>query len=276
MNDLSPSEQERLKRLGERIASARRNRSLTLVQLAERARLDERTVRTAITGEYVRPGSLKAICDALEIDVDEDDEKIYLADERFGSYLLDHYKEYVGHYYCYRRSFTFPLHILRSVYEIRWCADKDNEGLKFREIQKYDSINFRKKIDFSQDGDVYISNSTNMVHFITSNRGAIRLVTLTKMQCDDGTENGTLSGIVLTQAKKSGYHQPSTSAIFFQKLENGKPEEELTINVGAITPEYEDYQYLNDVLIDIEKNVGIFAVTQEKVTPDLRIVSSQA
>lgn len=275
---LCPSELERLKKLGERIGAARKAKSWTLIQLADRAKLDERTVRTVIDGGHVRPSSLTAICKALEISAEEEEETVDIADDKFGSYNLEHYEHYIGYFYAYRRSFTYPANILRSVYELAWCDDKGKEGLKFREIQQYQSHNSKRKIDFSQRGEVYISNATGMVQLLTSHKGALRLITLTKLRSDDNTMNG----IVLTQAQKAFYHQPSTSAICFQKLPDEITEEDVVGNIGPIRPDDELYDIYHEFLLEIEKSIGIFAISNGRAgeeeprsmpLPSIRIAS---
>ncbi|MHC2086612.1 helix-turn-helix domain-containing protein [Methylobacterium sp. CM6244] len=248
-------EQERWRRLGERIGAARKSKALTLVQLANRAKLDEKTVRTAIDGGHVRLDSLHKICKALELDIEEEEDTVDIADDRFGAYNLEHYEEHVGHFYSYRRSFTYPTNILRSVFEITWSDDKGNEGFKFREVQKYHSKTSKKKIDFSQSGDVYISHKTGMIQLLTSNKGALRLITLTKLTDD------VMSGIVLTQAEQRLFHQPSTSAIFLQKIADVLTEEDLSQSVGSLTPSDDGYDTASEILLEIERNIGVFALT---------------
>jgi len=199
---------------------------------------------------------LHHICKAVEIDIyaDRRERAVNIAADEFGAYNLDHYDEYVGFFYAYRRSFSFIGSIIRSLYEFRW--NEERRCLAFREIQSYNSPELGRKVDYSQEGDVFISNSIGLIHLLTRNEGALRLITLTKMREADQV----VRGIVLTQAEADFYYQPSVSPIFFKKIETLANAEELAQRVGPIRPTEPDYLPADQMLIEIEQRIGKFAL----------------
>lgn len=262
---------EKLKRIGKRIGDARDLKSLTLIQLANRANLDEKTVRTAISGHYVKPSSLTAICRALNIDLEEENLSAGIASEVLGGYNIEHYRDYLGCFIGYRRIFAQPELILRSIYRFSWQNDKGKQGLFFEEFQKYQPTASRRTIDYSQNGDIYISNNTGILQLLTVCKGALRLVSLTKMH---GYEK-IMCGIVLTQAQQSVFHRPSTSAIFLRKTSALHIDDSVLSDVGPIGSEHSDYTDANDMLVEVENNIGIFALTKDGPSQLYRSVKNE-
>jgi transcriptional regulator with XRE-family HTH domain len=236
--------------LGQRIERARHNKRLTLADLANRAGYDERTIRNVIKGQKTRVGTIEDICKVLEISVTERSNDT--ADEAHGRYTYNLYHEYIGLYYACRRSFSFPGSLLQSVYEIRW--NKELGCLFFEETQRYRATFVRDIQDYSQCGEIFISGRIGLLHLVTMAEGAVRLVTLSKLGLD-----GTMKGIVLTQAPGPFYWHPSVSPILFRKADPALSAEELHKAIGPIPPDSAEYQDLNQSLIDIEQNVGKFA-----------------
>jgi transcriptional regulator with XRE-family HTH domain len=236
--------------LGQRIERARHNKRLTLADLANRAGYDERTIRNVIKGQKTRVGTIEDICKVLEISVTERSSDT--ADEAHGGYTYNLYHEYIGLYYACRRSFSFPGSLLRSIYEIRW--NKELGCLFFEETQRYRLTSARDIQDYSQCGEIFISGRIGLLHLVTMAEGAVRLVTLSKLGLD-----GTMKGIVLTQAPGPFYWHPSVSPILFRKADPELSAEELHKAIGLIPPDSAEYQDLNQSLIDIEQNVGKFA-----------------
>jgi hypothetical protein len=187
----------------------------------------------------------------LRITPEEKAKAAPIADEAHGGYTLKHFDDYVGLYHVYRRSFTFPNNLVRSLYEIKWSDERS--CLVFTENQRYRSSEGNRTQDYSQEGEVFISNTIGLLHLLTKEEGALRLITLTKLRLDDMS----LQGIVLTQAQGPFYYQPSASPIFFRKL-NG--DDEAKKKVGPLRPADEDYDDIHLALAEIEKNIGIFAL----------------
>jgi transcriptional regulator with XRE-family HTH domain len=240
--------------LGRRIEQARNKARLTLAQLAERAGYDERTVRNVIKGQKTRIATVEDICDVLQIRSVADDKakSSPIADEMHGGYTLKHFDDYIGRFHAYRRSFTFPKNLVRSLYEITWSDEQS--CLVFTETQRYRSSEMQRTQDYSQQGEIFISNTIGLLHLLTREEGALRLITLTKLRLDDQA----LQGIVLTQAQGPFYYQPSVSPIFLRKLADADHQGEQPI--GPIRPGDADYDEIDRALADIEKNIGIFAL----------------
>jgi transcriptional regulator with XRE-family HTH domain len=243
--------------LGRRIDVARKKIGFTLVQLAERAGYDERTIRNVIKGRPTRPTTLRDICKVINISVEPEaaDKRIEIASEEHGAYTLNHVGDYVGLFYAWRRSFSFPKNIIRSLYQFTWDAGR--RCLVFREVQRYESPDLKCTIDFSQEGEVFISNRTGLIHLLTKAEGALRLITLTKLRSADGV----IRGVVLTQAQGDFYFQPSVSPIYFQAADAGASIEDLAQRVGPIVPGDPDYAHISAALTDVERRIAIFALT---------------
>jgi transcriptional regulator with XRE-family HTH domain len=243
--------------LGRRIDGARKKIGFTLVQLAARAGYDERTIRNVIRGRPTRPATLRDICKVIGVSLDtrEAAKRVEIADKEHGGYTLNHFQGYIGLFYAYRRSFSFPRNIVRSLYEFAWNGERG--CLVFRETQHYDSPNLKQTIDFSQDGEVFISNMTGLIHLLTKADGALRLVTLTKLRPADRV----IRGVVLTQAQGEFYYQPSVSPIFLQAVDKQASLDELAQRAGPIQPGDPDYQRINAALTEIGRRVAIFALT---------------
>jgi transcriptional regulator with XRE-family HTH domain len=254
--NLDEFDQAGREQLGRRIDQARRRLGLTLDQVGRLAGYDAGTISKAINGERVRSATLHDICKAVEIDAYENRAGTKIASAEYGGYNLEHYRDYVGWFYSYRRSFSFSGSIIRSIFEFRWSEER--KCLTFREIQKYKSPELGHEIDYSQEGDIFISNTNNLIHLLTKNEGALRLVTLTKMREADQV----VRGIVLTQAPGKGdfYYQPSVSAIYFKKIDGSPKAEELVDRLGPIKSPEPDFLSADRMLIDIEQRLGRFAI----------------
>jgi transcriptional regulator with XRE-family HTH domain len=247
------------KALGRRIEAERNHRSMTLKQLADKAGCGEKTVRNVIKGEHARGATISEICSVLKISVD-DLAPIPVSDEAHGSYTKNNFKEYIGYYFVYRRSFSFSKNILRSVFCIQWSA-KDR-CLHFEEFQGYESSELNSHVDHSQSGDIYISNTVGLLHLTTIVKGAIRLITVSKFRLNDQSDF-TMHGIVLTQAQKPLHYQPSAAAIIFEKTETINTAELAAKNVTVLRPNDNDYDRITAALAEVENNIAKFALAPE-------------
>ena len=99
MGDAKGAELEHLLQVGKRIAAALVDRNLSPEGLAARSGVDPKTIRSAIKGRRTRQSSLYKICKALEIDPDDEIKLGTIAGEKYGSYNLEHYKEYIGSFW---------------------------------------------------------------------------------------------------------------------------------------------------------------------------------
>jgi hypothetical protein len=110
-------------------------------------------------------------------------------------------------------------------------------------------------MDFSQEGEIFFSKHTGLIHLQTLEDGSMRLITLTRLRMDDKTMNG----VVLTQSPESFYYKPSVSPIFMQKTDDSFTLDELSSDVRSMSPGEEAYRHANEYLLEIERNVGLFA-----------------
>jgi transcriptional regulator with XRE-family HTH domain len=235
--------------LGRKIEDTRRQKGWSRSLLANKAGYDERTVRNAVNGHRVKEQTIFDLCNALELQLDDVwGESSFRTDEvapaTYGSYSKAAAKRYEGKYLAFRRGFSENPAILRSIYEIHW--NENIPGLAFYENQNYTGAR-KQKIDNSQDGNVYISDFTGLVHLMTVAEGSVRLLTLTKLK------NDIMEGSVLTQSERTMFYQPSVSAIRFQKIPS--EDEEQSIMPGPLDPDSDEYQNVNEELLRIEKEI---------------------
>jgi len=241
---------------GRGIEQARINKAWTRSKLAEAAGYDVRTIRTLLEGEPpVRDQTILDVCLAAELT--NDDEYFEASDEIYGAYARASYRKYEGVYFGFRRSFTYQSTFVRSVFKIKW--DEEDELFIFKQYQCYISAN-NKKIDHSQVGRIYISPLTDLLHFLTIDQGAVRLVTLTKMRGNDDTMRGSL----LTQSERTMFFQPAVSAIYLQKLH----EHDLDVylkSVGPIGPGDDAHTEVMEQIEAIERDVMFTATPKSTI-----------
>ena len=151
---------------------------------------------------------------------------------------------------------------MRTVFEISWSEEK--RCLEFYEDQKYISSAGRP-VDNSQQGDIFINNDIGLLHLVTSDFGAIRLVTLSKLRRSDDI----LEGVVLTQLRNSHYYSPAVSPIYLQKAEGVVSRSEVASSIGPIAPTDELYRTVAAYIEEVEREVAYFPPTsslEPKVT----------
>jgi hypothetical protein len=135
--------------------------------------------------------------------------------------------------------------LMRTVVELEWAED---EGLIFHEHTRFQAAG--KQVDNSQSGHVYISQTTGLMHLVTSVEGAVRLVTLTKMI---GGEE-VMRGAVLTQIDRDAHYLPSFSPIVLTKLRNYEPEKHRAM-AGPVDERAEEYSVISAELEHTERRV---------------------
>jgi DNA-binding Xre family transcriptional regulator len=245
------------KALGRRIDDERTKRGMTLKQLAEKAGCGEKTVRNVIEGQHARGTTVAELCTALEIQSGEV-KPISISDGMHGGYTKTSFDEYIGCYFVYRRSFSFPRNILRSVFDVQWNAQR--KCLRFDEYQRYDSSEHDTIVDYSQTGEIFVSSEIGLLHFVTTTRGAVRLITTSKFRRNVPTDL-TMYGIVLTQAKKPLHYQPSTAVNIFEKASSSLSADDAKKQVSVLRQGDFDYDRLDVALTDAERRIVNFALT---------------
>jgi transcriptional regulator with XRE-family HTH domain len=249
---------EERRRLGERIKAENLKRGLNLKTLSHDAKCSPKTLSKVFKGELVNEGIVQRICAVLQIRTDAR-KSSEVSDEDHGSYSLDSFSDYVGMFFAYRRGFTHSENFLRSAFNIRW--DHAEGYLVFSEYQKYFSKKSDEPVDNSQVGEIYFSHEIGLVHFLTKHKGAIRLITVSKLQNGD-VANSRMSGIVLTQERHEIYHQPTSAAIFFEKAEK-IPLEKFQTSAGVIEPADSRYEEIKSKIENVEKKVANFALLKQ-------------
>jgi transcriptional regulator with XRE-family HTH domain len=249
---LSP---ESLAALGQAIRKQRETLEWTQQQLADKAGYSDKIIRNMEHGQRTKLQTVRDVCKALGLP-----ENIYevsasiIADRKYGSYNLDHYAEYIGIYFAFRRSLTTNMNFLRTVFEIAWSKPK--RCLEFIEEHRYTANNGRI-VDFTQRGDIYINNEIGLLHLVTSEEGAIRLITLSKLRRDDHT----LEGVVLTQLRNMHHYSPAVSPIYLQKAESVINRSEVASLAGPIAPTHELYPTVAAYIDEVEREVAYFPPT---------------
>lgn len=251
MTDLTPDQR---KALGARIDAARRSQGYTHSQLGHRTGYDERTIRNAINGRSTRDLTLSLICKALSIDMEGNlqEQSSALADEAHGGYAFSQYEDYIGQYFAYRRSFMQRGQITRFVVEIDWSSTK--RCLIFSQVQKKGAETSKNAESVLAQGEIFIGPSTGLLHLSSSKDGSLSLMTLTKLRLEDKA----MHGVLLTSAMQF-YHKPAVSAVLLQKFD-ASADRDVVDPAKTIANADGDFRYFDEYLLDIEKNLGIFAI----------------
>jgi hypothetical protein len=169
----------------------------------------DRTIRKVLDGEGTNYQTIVDICGALGIDVESGtSESNEVAPEEYGAYAKTNFGEYAGNYFGYRRTFAKSRKILRSCFSIVWS----NGRLVFSERQSF-ALNAKSDPTPNHNGNIYISAHTGLLHLMATFQGAVRLITLTKLQ------NRTMQGVVLMQSERKLFYQPSVSALLLEKID---------------------------------------------------------
>jgi transcriptional regulator with XRE-family HTH domain len=230
-----------------RIDKARLMKGWTRTQLADAAGYSEKTVFNLLAGKAVHNLTVVNVCQSLGIEPELEDESqfVEVADAAYGEYPRGPHRKFEGGYFAYRRSFSSPARLMRTCFEIEWAED---EGLIFREHSQFQSG--RRQVDNSQSGRVHISQTTGLVHLVTSVEGSVRLITLTKMI---GGED-VMRGAVLTQIDRAAYYLPAFSPIVLRKLRDFDLDKHRAM-VGPIDDSAEEYEFICEELAHTERRV---------------------
>ena len=229
------------------IERARLEKHWTKKQLAERAGYDEKTLYNLLSGGEVHSKTVFDFCQALSLDVPEPSvRKTEVADDRLGGYSRSTYDEYEGLYHIYRPSFSNPSAIYRYVMRIDW--DEPDSSFRFRASYKVDP---REPTGAkTHSGPVSISAVTNLVHFIVTFRGSVRLVTVTKMRKADGIMRGSMA----THFEDLNFFRPTLSPVIIRKIE-GRDEPDLSSDIRLLDEGEHDWGFARQQIALTEANV---------------------
>lgn len=151
---------------------------------------------------------------------------------RYGGYSREQVAPYLGSYIGIRRSVTYPSHFLGSLFDIYW--DDEIGAARFYEDNKFTDTDGRER-DYSQPGTLHVSAQIGVIHLLTSEQGALRLITLTRMQIDR-----VMYGAILTQVSEAGFYRPAKSTIFMRKFDRDGDSEVNELR-GPIRPGHKQY-----------------------------------
>jgi lambda repressor-like predicted transcriptional regulator len=232
-----------------RLERALRNKGWTRVQLGTKAGYDEKTIRNLLTGEPVRDQTIIDVSKALEVDPQLENTlgDVDVADDVFGGYLRHTHRNYEGFYCMYRRGFTRPQDIFKSICRIEW--DNSSDYFVFSEYYQEDSE--KQYGAKAHEGVVYMSSYTNLLHLMTVYEGSIRLATMTKMRETEGIMRGSL----LTQSESLMFFQPTVAPIVLAKLKQYDPEKGISGDLKFLTESDEDYKFANEQIGLTEKQI---------------------
>jgi hypothetical protein len=245
------------KALAKKIEEICAAKNLPAKALAEDAKCNVRTIRNFFNGKSVREETTRRIAAVVGVNLISERLEAQTgsnsADVEHGLYSEDLVRSYIGYFYAYRRSFSIADNLVRALFKLEWDAKR--ACLTFQEFQTYHSSHLARRVHYDQRGDVFISNTIGLVHLLTVQEGAVRLITLTRLHHDENY----MRGVVLTQSEWPDHFQPSVSPIFFRKILVAQDIERLVEQVGPIDPRDPTYPEINRILIHTEDAVAKFA-----------------
>ncbi len=234
-----------------------REKNLPAKALAEDVGCHVRTIQNFLNGKPIKEVTIRKICAEVGVDFDAGTRKeiatTLSSNAQHGSYSEALVQDYVGYFYAIRRSFSVPGDFVRSLFKFEW--EKNHNCLRFKEFQSYDSSVLKRRVSYDQTGEVFISNTIGLVHLLTVQLGALRLITLTRLHHDQNF----MRGVVLTQKEWPDHFQPSVSPIYFRKVLDDSNPEELAQLVGHIGANDANYAEMKESLDHIAGAVAYFA-----------------
>lgn len=148
---------------------------------------------------------------------------------KVGGYTQEQIAPYLGRFLTVRRGTTIRENLLTTMVEIYW--DDELGGARFHEKNKFTTVQ-GKELDYSQSGTVHQSSQIGVLHLLTSFEGAIRLVTLTRLQVMEPV----MYGAILTQVPEAGNFIPARATVHFRKV--GEDESvDIEAALGVVTPD---------------------------------------
>jgi hypothetical protein len=169
-----------------------------------------------------------------------------------GSYTRANVEALEGRYVCFRPAFSSVDVINAYVIAVNW--DEDESCLIFEERERVDAAH-------TQKGRVYIPDGRPFVSFVTVERGAIRVIMVSR---PEGDEAGR--GLITTLSNPAGVHfTPAAAPIVLRRVVDRTPQ------LGFVQPGAPDYEAYRRELEMVMPDFGFFASA-----PRLRIEPSPA
>ena len=181
------------------------------------------------------------------------------ADRLLGGYSRESAEELEGRYVCFRPTFANPEIINAYLIVLRW--DMEQACLVFEEEARADAA-------YTQRGKVCIPEGKPFIHFVTMDRGAVRVTTVSRPDSQQGLGHG----LILTLSNPRGMHfTPASAPVVIRRLGEQQP------HLGYIHPGAPDYDLYKAQLLTVFPDYGLFARPPGPLPHDaLRIVARRA
>jgi len=174
-----------------------------------------------------------------------------IAAENYGAYSRMSVAHLEGRYLCLRPAFTKVGVISAYLIELAW--DEAASCLAFEERGRADA-------GHTQRGLVYVPDGRPFINFVTVERGAIRLVTVSR---PDQGQSGR--GLILTLANPDGMHfTPAAAPIVLRRIVDEMPK------LGFIQSDDPDYELYREELELVAPAFGQFASAPRAATAESR------
>lgn len=163
-----------------------------------------------------------------------------VAAQNYGGYLRANVAHLEGRYVCFRPAFTAPGVISAYLMDLRW--DEAASCLTFEEKDRADA-------GHAQRGRVYIPDGRPFISFVTVERGAIRLVTVSRPE-----QGESARGLIMTLSNPVGMNfTPACAPVVLKRIEDKIP------RLGFIRTDAPDYEFYRRELETVEPGFGFFA-----------------
>jgi transcriptional regulator with XRE-family HTH domain len=254
--------------IGTKIREGLEAKGLTQDYLAALLGVDPRTIRNMLSGKSLTVPRLNQIGSDLEINFDtlETSEKKLEVD--CGGYPKHSIEKYLGNYVAIRHSLDASPNLHCSFYTFDWHEEK--QAIRFSEENKFIGSNDRPR-NYSQGGLVHISPDIGLLHLMTSWRGAVRLITLSKLRLD----SQMMYGALLTQSDQRFGFMPAMTPIAFRKIEDAQHDHVPEVS-GPIKYQTEMHSYWKKYLDTAEQDYVSVQSKANYPAPDSPIVKLDA
>jgi hypothetical protein len=231
--------------------------------LADKAGYDDKTIRNLLNKHPVKEITYITVCRALDVDpifTPPPPPAHESAPSQYGGYSRAMYRAYESFYAFYRRDILNNFLIYKSLVHIFW--NDDDNRLDFKEY-------YHRITDFSSDyqyftGPICVSQDTNLLHMLTIVAGSVRVITLTKMQ-----QPRIMHGILLTQTEAVGHYKPTVSPVVLRALHDSYTTDQINTHICLLSSTEEEYAFANSELLNTERNLLTFALSQEVLRSSL-------
>ena len=205
------------------IRTAMIEKKMTQAELADAADCHEKTIQNLLSGRTVRDQTLFDVCMVLGLDFERvrsswlrDDRnelvegglEAQIAPVHMGAYARAAVDHYIGSYLTVRPSFSLPDGVMAYRTDISW--DERSPSLAFEELDRPDK-------PYANRGRLHISAASTYVHLISSNKGATRMVVVSR---PDAT--GHMRGLITTMHKQRAHFLPVSAPIAYIRHQDFK------------------------------------------------------